>query len=669
LKTILKVIGFIIILGLVISPIRAWAQIGTNPINPTNNNAFGDNVKPKFKADSGLSKKVFSSKAVRLISAKDLNGDSLSFHKIDTGIRGAERYSPLFPYDNYHINLGGLGLSQKELIPEFSSPVGFQNGQSALSLYILNPEDLHYYRTKSPYTELAFLNGGKKEQWFSLIHNQNINPRLNIGIQYFRVGSKGFYPRQVVDDLNLAFFAWYQSRNYRYNLLTSLVFNSLNEQVNGGVNNDSLFRVITSVTHDYQPVFLKAATTTWNQFDFYMKHVYNIGHIDSIKDREFRTMKIYPLIQAQYTMDYKIQKYNFDDALDTTGQSIYYPNTFFSKSITHDSIRQRTLNNEFGLSFFGHGNLKREGHFSVSGIRLNAYIKDQLIRYQQDGVLDTLINNLFIRSDASYNLSDKFRLEFKEDYNLIGANHGDYQLGLAAYLNFGKTLGKIRAYAIEENHQPDFIFDHYYSNSYKWVYHFSKEKIQKIGGEYENTRLQWKVGAELNLIDGFTYFAGAAGQLVFPNQFQNQIRIFRLKMDKTFQYHSFGLQVYGVYQKNNQPLLVRTPEVYAFGSLFYENTFFKVLRVRTGIDGAFFNSTYLYDYAPGLQSFFVYSNVQSGNVPVSNFFIIAGLKRVRITLKYDYINQNIPKAGYYTVHNYPAADQVFKFGVSWKFYD
>lgn len=669
MKTVVRLFIFCYGLGSFLLPLKVLGQIGTNPVNPTNNNAFGDNVKPKFKSDSGVVKKIYTSKSVHMISIHDIMGDSLVLRKIDTNIQDKERYSPLFPYDNYHINLGGLGLSQKELIPEFGMETGFQNGQSALSLYILNPEDIHYYRSKSPFTELSFLTGGKREQWFSLIHNQNINPRLNIGLQYYRVGSKGFYPRQVVDDLNLAFFSWYQSRDYRYNLVTSMVFNSLNEQINGGVANDTLFTVNNSISHDYEPVNLGAASTTWNQFDFYMNHVYNLGHIDSVRDKEFRSMKIYPLIQAHYTLDYKLQKYNFDDALDTTGQKIFYPNTFFNKQFTHDSIHQRTLNNEFGLSFFGHGNLKKEGHFSVSGIHINASIKDQLIRYQQDGVLDTSINNILIRADASYNLSDRFQLAFKEDYDLIGANHGDYLIKLSGFLNLGRSIGRLRGYISRENHQPDFIFDHYSSNSYRWVFHFNKEQVQKIGGEYENIRFRLRAGLELNLVDNYTYFAGASNQLVFPNQFLNQIRIVRFKVDKTFHIKPFGLQLYGVYQKNNEPLIVRTPEFYAFGSLFYENTFFKVLRIRAGVEGTFFNSTYLYDYAPGLQSFYVYSSAQTGNIPVSNIFLVAGLKRVKITLKYDYVNQNLPILGYYSVHNYPAPDQVFKMGVSWKFYD
>ncbi len=127
--------------------------------------------------------------------------------------------------------------------------------------------------------------------------------------------------------------------------------------------------------------------------------------------------------------------------------------------------------------------------------------------------------------------------------------------------------------------------------------------------------------------------------------------------------------MYGIYQKNNQPLIVRSPDWYGFASLYYQKTLYGVLRTRIGVDMTYFSKTYYYDYAPGLQNFFVYTNAQFGNYPVANFFIVAGLKRVKLTIKYDYINQGLPQLGYYVIHNYPAPDRVLKFGVSWKFYD
>ncbi len=653
-------------IGLVGCTAHAFSQIGTNPVNPTNNDAFQSNQKPRFKGDSGSVKKVYTSKGIRQITERDLERDSLVLHTIDTSIVGKERYSPLLLYNDYRINTGGLGLPQRALIPEFSNPVGFNNGQNILSIYLLQPENLEYYRSKSPYSELAFLTGGKKEQWFRLVHSQNINPRFAAGLQYYRVGSKGFYPRQKVDNLNLAFLTWYQSKNYRYNQISNLVFNSLNSNENGGVQNDSLFKVSSPITHEFQNIILSNAQTSWNQFDFYTKHIYSIGHLDSIPEKAYKSMKIYPLLQVKYTLHYKLSKYNYDDVLGLN--NTYYPNILIDTANTHDNIRQGTLENEFGVNLFGHGNFKKDGHFSLSGAHLNASIKDQIIHYQQNRLIDTSLNNIILHANLAYNLSNRFSLEINGDYNIIGSNHFDNFIEARAILGFGE-FGNLKGKISTETHQPDFIFDKFSSNSYQWNFRYSKMKIQKILGAYENDFLHFKASAELNLIDGYTYFAGAANQLVFPTQFQNQIRIFRVRFDKEFTYHHFGLLLYGIYQQNSQPLIIRTPELYGYASLYYQKTIFQVLRLRTGLEGTYFSKAYLYDYAPGLGQFFVYTNAQYGNTPVINAFLVAGLKRVRMTLKYDYLNQGHPQLGYYTIHNYPAPDAVIKFGVSWKFYD
>jgi hypothetical protein len=94
-----------------------------------------------------------------------------------------------------------------------------------------------------------------------------------------------------------------------------------------------------------------------------------------------------------------------------------------------------------------------------------------------------------------------------------------------------------------------------------------------------------------------------------------------------------------------------------------------VLNVKVGLDATYYTHAYEYDYAPGLQQFFVYTNQKNGDYPIADVFLLAGLRRTSFILRYDYFNQHLPHAGYYTVHNYPMPDHLFKFGLSWKFYD
>ncbi|MNE52233.1 hypothetical protein D3C80_1468970 [compost metagenome] len=75
-------------------------------------------------------------------------------------------------------------------------------------------------------------------------------------------------------------------------------------------------------------------------------------------------------------------------------------------------------------------------------------------------------------------------------------------------------------------------------------------------------------------------------------------------------------------------------------------------------------------YAPELGQFYVSDvNREVGNYPVADVFLVAGLRRTRLMVKYDYLNQGLDQKGYYTVDRYAMPDATFKFGVSWRFYD
>lgn len=662
----------------------ASAQIGTNPANAYGSSQPGvTGTTPVFKGDSGAAKNVYHARSVKSITERNLQADSLTLNSLDTTLRNFENYSKLYQPGQYQINLGNYGLAARPLLPDFNQPLGFNNGQSALSLYMLQPGDVTYYRNKSPYTEIFYITGkGQKlgfgEGFFHVIHTRNIHPRLNVGVEYNRTGSNGYYARQTSDVLNFDAFLWYQSRNLRYNLITNIIANTVDADENGGVKNDSLFNGKSQLTHPYEPVYLRSAHTVWKDAGFYARQYYLIGKIDSVRDPVSHQVKVYPTARAYYTFQYKHSSYNYNDnSAQSSAASnqalpgstpLYYPNIFLDTLGTADRTSQTKIINEFGLSLFGRGNLQADKKFSTSGIRLDASIKDEYTHYRQNSFIDSTINNISLHVNAGYELSNRFNLRVIGDYVLAGPNHFDTYLAAIASLSLAE-LGALHLKASYQNNAPPLVFDRYYANSYRWNFHFPNVKTKTLAAYYDNIPLKLHLGAEYNLVDGYLYFAGIANQVVFPSQFSGQIKFFRANLDKEFRVGKIGFQAHLVYQHNSALFIIRTPEFYSTATLYYENKYFKVLSVRAGIDATYYSHAYEYDYAPGLQQFFVYTNQKSGNYPIGDIFLLAGLRRTSFIIRYDYFNQKLPTAGYYTVHNYPMPDHLFKFGLSWKFYD
>ncbi len=143
----------------------------------------------------------------------------------------------------------------------------------------------------------------------------------------------------------------------------------------------------------------------------------------------------------------------------------------------------------------------------------------------------------------------------------------------------------------------------------------------------------------------------------------------KISVGKRFQYKSYHLDAYVVYQKTDSKNLLRTPEVYTFNSLYKDQTFFKVLKTQIGFDVRY-NTTYnALSYSPAASQFYNGIDISYGSKPIVDVWVKAGLRRANLFVKYEYVNQKLFSNGYYTVYDYPMPDRLLKFGVTWNFYD
>ena len=255
---------------------------------------------------------VFNSKYIRVTNERLLK-DSTQLLPLDTGIYNFENYSVLNQPRTPKIYLGNLGQDERSLLFEPSRAIGFDAGLHTLDAYMLNPQDLNYYRARVPYTQLYLITGGLTEQVFKLLHTQNVNHHLNVGFNLNYIGSQGVYSKELlgqnVSDVNAAAFAWYESKNKRYNLLANLMYNNLKAPETGSILNDSIF-VTGSIDKTSEPVRLADTYENWKQSGFYLKQFYYIGKIDSISKKGSNT-NILPTQRVAYTLHYDTHVYNF----------------------------------------------------------------------------------------------------------------------------------------------------------------------------------------------------------------------------------------------------------------------------------------------------------------------------------------------------------------------
>ncbi|MEG2281746.1 MAG: putative porin, partial [Rikenellaceae bacterium] len=117
--------------------------------------------------------------------------------------------------------------------------------------------------------------------------------------------------------------------------------------------------------------------------------------------------------------------------------------------------------------------------------------------------------------------------------------------------------------------------------------------------------------------------------------------------------------------------IVPVPKFAANLCYYYEfNVVKNVLRMQIGAEGYYNTRYHAPGYNPSVGQFYNQRDVMTGNYPFTNVFITGKWKRMRILLKYQHLNYELYGGrDYMSAAHYPNNRGMFKYGLSWTFYD
>jgi hypothetical protein len=626
---------------------------------------------------------IFTSKFIRVTNERLLS-DSTQVFPLDTGLANFENYSPLYQPRSPKIGLGNLGLAERSLLFEPSKTIGFDVGQHFLDAYLFLPQDVQYYKARVPYTNLSLYSSGVKEQYFKVIHTQNINPQLNVGFNLNFIGSRGSYPQQGASDLTGGLFSWYESKSKRYNLLANYTFNNLKAPENGSIQNDSLFTTPQGSysTSQNQLVRLYNSSDNIRNNGFYIKQFYYIGKIDTLKKGAERST-ILPTQRVSYTFYYNKSTYKF-----LQNEPDYYhvfPDYYYSSTYSRDSLSVFHLQNGFSYSFYLRG--KSTGA-AKNEVKLDLGLVHDYYNYGQF-ITDTITNANFgrvvvnqqkqsksfqditLKAKASYRFSDRILMDADFQQIAAGRDFGDFLYDAKLTLAGGQKAGKIILEAYSQSSSPPLVYTDWISNHYIFHNSFNNQKTTSLSFNYINNALKLDLKVEYFLISDYLYFTAQPNGIdATPAQLSAPINLLKVSVGKSLAWRRWHFDNYVVYQKTDYQSVLRTPEVYTYSSLYYSKLLFNVLNSSFGVNVRY-NTPYVApSYAVGLGQFYNSSpNVTFSSYPVASVFFKATLIRTNIFVQYDYANQGLFSRGYYMVDRYPAPGRLLKLGVSWSFYN
>jgi hypothetical protein len=631
---------------------------------------------------------IFTSKFIK-VTNEALLKDSTQVFPIDTGIVNFENYSLLYQPGDPKISLGHLGLDARDLMFTPSKTIGFDVGLHTLDIYLIRPEDINYYNARVPYTLLTLYTGGTAEQYFKVLHTQNIKPNWNVGFNLNFLGSQGYYGNsligQNVSNINFALFTWYESKNKRYNLLANFRVNNLKAPETGSIVQDDIFTNPPAfLTKTDLPVKLPNTYENWHDNGIYIKQFYYIGRIDSTKKTRSGSdsSKVLPTQRVSYTLNYNVRKYEFlqndQDTYDV------FPDYYFSSNRSRDSLVVSDLRNDFGYSFtFRPKNAK----VFKNEVKLDVGLTQDIYTYRQyvsdstinqsgvqvvhaDKLQSTSFQDITLRGKLSYQLNDHAAFQADVSQIAAGRDFGDFLYDFKLMLAGNKKTGKIVLDAYTQSSHPPLVYTDWISNHYIWHNTFSNQKTNSASFTYTNDPLKLSLKAEYFLLGDYLYFAADPNGIdAHPVQAGADINLIKITLTKNLAWRRWHFDNILIYQKTDYPNTLRTPELYTYSSLYYSKLLFGVLNSNIGIDVRYNTPYDNPSYAVGLGEFYNGPNITYSSYPKATVFMKATLYRTNLFVMYDYADQGVFQKGFYTVNRYPMEDHQLKFGVSWTFYN
>ncbi|MBE0662108.1 MAG: hypothetical protein IH597_06535 [Bacteroidales bacterium] len=583
----------------------------------------------------------------------DLNILDPKFIFLDTTLHHFHHYQALQHNGRTFASLGNTGLAYTKMRFDNTFIPISQLGINVYDAYRLTPQNLTYYRLNVPFTLLAYTIGKDREQVFGGKHYQQVRRNLGIGLGFNIYNVMGSYERQKSDNASLAFQALYRTDNNRYGIAGNFINNRFIHRESGGILNPSQFEDNVETDRSRISVRLTTAENRWRETNTYFKQYVHLTEPKRLENDSLQKgfMGLGSLV---HEFNYQRLALVYSDKSPLSG---YYPDILIDSTATLDSLVLHTVYNGFQwyLPLINSDAISFEVNSGIAHVFMHYRNFDINRKYNQ--LIPFLKPSLRIGSNITI---DAHLRQVTGDLS-----NGDQTIDAAVLYRIGEINPVILTGEVEHSQKsPELFYQLYKSNHFEWENDFGQQKFSKAGisGKWKHTT----AGITLTSVKGFAYL----DSLAHPAWFQNQFTIMAAFVDSRLHWRRFTIDNKFVFQQLSDESALRLPQLIVNSTLAYELDLFKgALQAMGGVE-VFYNSPWKAPaYMPATRSFYLQDQKETGNYIYADVFINLRIKRARIFLLMQHVNQGLTDYSYYMIPNYPMQDRAFKFGVNWMFYD
>lgn len=612
------------------------------------------------------------------IYAWQLNDDfyQISPIDLDTTLKKFQVYKPDYKLYPLHSNMGNLALAS---LPDRFIDRNYKDRVFFIRYYLPflhYPDNQIYINTKIPFTELKYTTGGQKkviEQSLRVLHSQNINDKLNAGVDFKLFGSEGQYVNQKSSIKALTVFTSYTSN--RYTLHANFNINNIFIDENGGMVNDEDLGNMETLDIPVNLGTLNSAVSSIKNKTFMLSHGITLGggKRDTTRATDSTVVKIEKPTGLGLRGKLSHVLFFQNDAKiyrDKSPQSGFYRDIYSDSTLTFDSLYARTFTNVLRFDFQSDPGKKFGfGGGVAATIEMDKYsnlLPGDTVYHDDDYSNKSLSGYLF------NDLGEKFNWKVKARNYYSGYKAGDFLLDGSINKSFSakKGVSTLTLAGKFETRRPAYWLNYYHSNNFVWENDFSDVIETRISAKYSHPGRYLNASFNYALIDRYLYF----DTLAHPAQIDGLVSILSLYLTKDFHLGKFHFLNKVLFQQTDHQREISLPAISIYNSIYFEHDFyFKLtqghLLVQLGFD-VYYNTPYnAMAYMPATGQFYIQDEKELGNYPYMDVFLNFKLKRTRFFFMFDHVNSGFTGNNYFSVLHYPLNQRTLKFGLSWTFYD
>ena len=364
----------------------------------------------------------------------------------------------------------------------------------------------------------------------------------------------------------------------------------------------------------------------------------------------------------------------------------FYADTYKTISqLPGDSIYDKTthyrLQNTFAISLL-------EGFNKWAKAGLKAFVTSDLRHFTlpDSTKASTSYNehNLSIGAQLIKSQGRTLHYDVTAETWLQGKDAGQMKIDANADVNFalfGDTV-RLRANGFFHSLNPAFYYRHYHSRHFWWDNdNMSKIIHSRVEGTFTYEKTKTTIRVAFDNVKNYAYLAMGynitddklrTGNTMAVKQESGAISLLTLALQQDFKLGPLRWENVITYQKSSNSDAIPVPDINIYTNLNLRFKIAHVLKCDFGADARYFTKYYAPDYSPALGQYAVQagdSRTEVGNYPVVNVYANFHLQHTRFFVMMSHVNAGQGNRDYFFTPHYPLNERVFRFGVSWNFFN